>query len=557
MYSTIRLYEAPSLAMVTLGTWALTIGREALSGFCLGAVTAIRATPLVFLPYLLLRRRYLACAMFIPFLIAFSVLPDVISWLTGGHGGYLNAWVQQTAGPALLPGHSPNLAYWGGWTVTGTNNQSLRGVVNRLASGPTFGLSPTMILVAVDGVFALAVAALLLISPRDKKYAAIDGAVLLIAMLALSPMTSRYHFVLVLPAVMLVVAAVINDRRMRVYGSVVLARELHVADRHIERPDGVVVRRIPLCVRLHDRGRDRAARGLCDDGANLAAARHCRRKAFLGNRRRDSPSWLLPHRFRACAKQRRRSPRSSIPCRTARRRVPRPITRCGNRSPEIADGRWCAGHGPGLRFSLDLGLQAPMIKSLAAVAPARDNHLLMLEWLRQHRGWITLIVLAAIYYPFFGKGSQGIALYAAAGRCIWHGQALLPCEPMFSYQPALAALMVPIAVLPAALQKLVWYVICVCSLVLTVRLAEAMAERLYPGATHGRNLIWLRTVNLLLCSKYILLVLAYQAYQAPALAMTMLGIWALTVGREASGGFWRRLQRRSARRRSCTCLTCS
>ena len=218
-----QAYEAPSLAMVTLGTWALTIGREALSGFCLGAVAAIRATPLVFLPYLLWKRRYLACAMFIPFLVAFSVLPDVISWLTGGHGGYLNAWLQQTAGPAMLPGHSANLPYWGGWTGTGTNNQSLRGVVNRLASGPTFGLSPTMILVAVDGVFALAVAALLLISPRDKKYAAIDGAVLLIAMLALSPMTSRYHFVLVLPAVMLVVAAVINDRRMRVYGSVVLA----------------------------------------------------------------------------------------------------------------------------------------------------------------------------------------------------------------------------------------------------------------------------------------------------------------------------------------------
>jgi len=51
-------------------------------------------------------------------------------------------------------------------------------------------------------ILPLARAALLLISPRDKNYAAIDGVVLLIAMLALSPMTSRYHFVLVLPAVM-------------------------------------------------------------------------------------------------------------------------------------------------------------------------------------------------------------------------------------------------------------------------------------------------------------------------------------------------------------------
>ena len=90
--------------MVTLGTWALTIGREAWSGFCLGAVAAIRATPLIFLPYLLLKRRYLACAMFVPFLVAFSVLPDVISALAGGHGGYMKAWVRQTAGPAMATG---------------------------------------------------------------------------------------------------------------------------------------------------------------------------------------------------------------------------------------------------------------------------------------------------------------------------------------------------------------------------------------------------------------------------------------------------------------------
>ena len=32
----------------------------------------------------------------------------------------------------------------------------------------------------------------------------------------------------------------------------------------------------------------------------------------------------------------------------------------------------------------------------------------MMEWLKRHRGWITLIVLAAIYYPLFGKGFQDI-----------------------------------------------------------------------------------------------------------------------------------------------------
>ena len=125
--------------------------------------------------------------------------------------------------PRVAPGTHSNLRFWDTWTGHSLNNQSLRGLVNRLATGPIFGLSPTMILAAIDGLFGLVVAALLLISPRQKEYAAIDGAVLLIAMLALSPMTSRYHFVLVLPAVVLVVAAVINDPWMRVFGSVVLA----------------------------------------------------------------------------------------------------------------------------------------------------------------------------------------------------------------------------------------------------------------------------------------------------------------------------------------------
>jgi len=218
-----QAYEAPALAMMTLGIWSLTIGREALGGFWLAAAAAIRATPLIYLPYLLLKRRYLAGVTFVACFVAISFLPDVISALRGGHTGYFQDWVRQVAGPAMAPGTSSNLAFWDTWNGHNLNNQSLRGLVNRLAAAPVFGLSPTMILIALDGMFAAVVAACLLISPRDKEYAAIDGAVLLIANLALSPMTSRYHFVLVLPAVILVVAAVINDRRMRVYGGVVLA----------------------------------------------------------------------------------------------------------------------------------------------------------------------------------------------------------------------------------------------------------------------------------------------------------------------------------------------
>jgi len=79
-----------------------------------------------------------------------------------------------------------------------------------------------MILIVVDGAFASVLAALLIGSPRQKEYVAIDGAVLLIATLALSPMTSRYHYIFVLPPVIFATAATIADPRMRKLGTWVL-----------------------------------------------------------------------------------------------------------------------------------------------------------------------------------------------------------------------------------------------------------------------------------------------------------------------------------------------
>ena len=98
-----------------------------------------------------------------------------------------------------------------------------RSLINRFATGPVFGLTPTTILIVVDGIFAAIVGVLLLMSPRRREYVAVDTAVLLIAMLALSPMTSRYHYIFVLPAVILATAATMADPRMRRLGTYVLA----------------------------------------------------------------------------------------------------------------------------------------------------------------------------------------------------------------------------------------------------------------------------------------------------------------------------------------------
>ena len=216
-------HDPLSLALIMFATWALFNGREAAGGLWLAVAAAIRASPLIYLPYLILKRRLLASVVFIVAFLVVSLIPDLIGAVRGGYTGHLTDWLRQIVGPALLPGTSSNLVFWDIWNGANLYNQSLRGVINRFATAPLFGLTPTMILIIVDSVFAAIVGVLLLMSLRRREYVAIDTAVLLIAMLALSPMTSRYHFIFVLPAVILATAATIADPRMRTLGTYVLA----------------------------------------------------------------------------------------------------------------------------------------------------------------------------------------------------------------------------------------------------------------------------------------------------------------------------------------------
>jgi glycosyl transferase family 87 len=216
-------HDPLALAIMTFAIWALFIGRETIGGAWLAVAAAIRASPLIFLPYLVLKRRFAACLAFVIVFLAVSFLPDMIGALRGTHVGYLTDWVRQVVSPAMMPGTSTKLVFWEIWNGQNLYNQSLRGLLNRFAPGPVFGFSPTKLLIMVDGAFALVLAVLLITSPRRKEYVAIDGAVLLIATLALSPMTSRYHYIFVLPPVIFATAATIADLRMRTLGTWVLA----------------------------------------------------------------------------------------------------------------------------------------------------------------------------------------------------------------------------------------------------------------------------------------------------------------------------------------------
>ena len=73
-----------------------------------------------------------------------------------------------------------------------------------------------------DGCFVVVVGTLLAISPRRPQAIAIDGSLLLIAMLMLSPMTSRSHYVGLLLPYMTLLALNWRDQRTGRMGRAVL-----------------------------------------------------------------------------------------------------------------------------------------------------------------------------------------------------------------------------------------------------------------------------------------------------------------------------------------------
>src|SRR5262249_60330990 len=71
-------HDPLSLALIMFGTWALFNGREAAGGAWLAVAAAIRASPLIYLPYLILKRRLVACLVFTVVLMGVSLIPDLI-----------------------------------------------------------------------------------------------------------------------------------------------------------------------------------------------------------------------------------------------------------------------------------------------------------------------------------------------------------------------------------------------------------------------------------------------------------------------------------------------
>jgi alpha-1,2-mannosyltransferase len=217
-----QAYDTLACLIVLAGLWTLAVNRTLVAGATLALAAAIKATPLIFLPYLVVKRRFLAAAILVVVFALVSLLPDLYAAYENMRPHYLETWLLQIVSPALADKSNVNAVFWSNWMDANALNHSLRGMVARLVDGTSAIAHRGAIVYSVCALYVAIVSPLMLRSMRRDDFVAIDGSILAISMLLLSPMTSRYHFILLVLPYMTVVGLGIRDGSLRASAIVTL-----------------------------------------------------------------------------------------------------------------------------------------------------------------------------------------------------------------------------------------------------------------------------------------------------------------------------------------------
>jgi hypothetical protein len=142
-------------------------------------------------------------------IVALSVLPDLLfaQPAPAGWFAHLRAWIGAVAEPALVDRSAgvPHVFWYGG----NGNNFSLRGIVGFFWWDGDPSFRPT--LYSLWTGYVVVVAAIVMRSYRRDWAIVTDGALLLLSMLMLSPMSSESHVVALIPAIPVIAAAWVKD----------------------------------------------------------------------------------------------------------------------------------------------------------------------------------------------------------------------------------------------------------------------------------------------------------------------------------------------------------
>jgi hypothetical protein len=214
-------YDAVVVLFVCAGLVALVQRRDVLGGASLGIAVALKITPLLFLPYLVFKRRYVAAAAMAVVLTVASFLPDLLFAPVGSPYGYVAAWVREVGGPAMTERLEGPLHVF--WFAGNPNNSSLRGLAGMFVVDHNNAVFFRPLLFTIYAVYIAIVAVMLWRTRERQDTVPVDGALLALSMLMLSPMTSHSHCIALLLPYAVLLAVWIKDRQTRLLGGAVLA----------------------------------------------------------------------------------------------------------------------------------------------------------------------------------------------------------------------------------------------------------------------------------------------------------------------------------------------
>jgi hypothetical protein len=221
-----QAYDTIVFLFILTGLWGFATGRTVMTGAGFAMAAALKATPLIFFPYLILKRRFAAAGIFVVVYLALSFLPDLFFTPEGGAHGYFLTWLRDIAAGPLKQGDPTQFRFWIGANI---HNHSLQGVVTRMFEEGTASPYYRPAAAVAFVVLCSAVGLILLKSRRLGDPPAIDGSALVIAMLMLSPMSSRSHFVVLLLPYTVLAAAWLKQPATRPLGTAVLAASFILA----------------------------------------------------------------------------------------------------------------------------------------------------------------------------------------------------------------------------------------------------------------------------------------------------------------------------------------
>jgi glycosyl transferase family 87 len=208
-----QAYDVLVLLFVLLGLIGLAREKTVCSVIGLSLAAALKATPLLFLPYVLCRKGWKLFTLCVLCYLVLSLLPDLFLRVEDGRTTYYGNWIRQVALQPFFPGHTGGMPRF--WEGENALNQSLRAFVYRMTLRMHFEEHFIAILYGVYGLCLLYMLWTFSRSIKLEEFVVLDGSLLIIGMLLLSPMSSKSHFVSLMLPFMMITAYVLTDSRMR------------------------------------------------------------------------------------------------------------------------------------------------------------------------------------------------------------------------------------------------------------------------------------------------------------------------------------------------------